>query len=539
MKIMRIKWPVMALIIALVILAFYLLWPLASNEFDIHYDEKAIAEKNEFLSKKTEQGSVSRPNIILITVDDLGMADCSLYGEGNIQTPHIDRLGAEGIIFDNAYTTSPVCAPSRAALITGRYQQRFGFEFTIHERYLHNRLEYFGFNYFIDSYPWEPRWVAASPDQAAIEKQGLPTSEITLAEYLKKEGYLTGIIGKWHLGYNAEHLPSNFGFDRQYGFFSSHSLYAYEGTPGIADLKIDADWTDPFIWSGQRNKEHAIYKNNVEIHEEKYLTDRITEESIGFMEEEKNAPFFLWVSYNAPHTPLQAPEKYLEMHKDIQDPIKSMYAAMIHSLDDNIGELMKYLTESGLEQDTLIFFISDNGGAEYTMTTDNGRYEGGKNTEFEGGVKVPMIMKWQGVLDSGQRFQPMVSSMDIFSTSLSAADINPMPGRPIDGVNLLPFLQDAVGGEPHEYLFWQRGISKALRTSEWKLLFNDKTGDQLLYNLKENKYENPDEFGSNTEIVNQLKDAHAAWRLTHSPPLWPAVIYYIAEKDGKEYYFEQ
>ncbi|HEY9115205.1 MAG TPA: sulfatase-like hydrolase/transferase, partial [Bacteroidales bacterium] len=317
------------------------------------------------------------------------------------------------------------------------------------------------------------------------------------------------------------------------------SLYAYEGTPGIADLKIDADWTDPFIWSGQRNKEHAIYKNNVEIHEEKYLTDRITEESIGFMEEEKNAPFFLWVSYNAPHTPLQAPEEYLKMHKDIQDPVKRMYAAMIHSLDDNIGELMNYLKESGLDQNTLIFFISDNGGAEYTMTTDNGRYEGGKNTEFEGGVKVPMIMKWQGVLDSGQRFQPMVSSMDIFSTSLAAANASLMPDRPIDGVNLLPFLQEAVDGEPHEYLFWQRGISKALRTIEWKLLFNDKTGDELLYNLTENKFENPDVSTTNSEIVNQLKDAHAKWRLTHAEPLWPAVIYYIAEKDGQEYFFEQ
>lgn len=536
---MRIKWPVLFLLIAVVTIAAYLFWPLGSSEYAIHYNEEAVKEKEEFLSQNIEKESISQPNIILITVDDLGMADCSLYGEGNIQTPHIDKLGAEGVIFENAYTTSPVCAPSRAALITGRYQQRFGFEYTIQKRYLRNRLEYFGFTYFIDSYPWKPRWMTAVPNQAAIEQQGLPTSEITLAEYLKKAGYKTGMFGKWHLGYDANHKPSNFGFDEQYGFFSSHSLYAYEGTPGIVDLKIEEDWTDPFIWSGQRNKEHAIYKNNIEIREEKYLTDRITEESVAFMEEEKNAPFFLWISYNAPHTPLQAPEKYLEMHKDIQDPIKRIYAAMINSLDDNIGELMKYLKESGLDENTLIFFISDNGGAEYTMTTDNGRYAGGKNTEFEGGIKVPMIISWKGVLDSGQRYLPMVSSMDIFSTSLAAADVDPFRERPIDGINLLPFLQKTVNGEPHEYLFWQRGISKALRTNEWKLLFNDKTGDQLLYNLKENKYENPNEFDAHAEIVQQLKDAHAVWRTTHTEPLWPAVIYYVAEKDGKEYYFEQ
>lgn len=536
---MHIKLPVFALIMLLAVVLAYLFWPLASKEFAIQYDNQAVFEKEEFLSQSFIKDSLSRPNIVLITVDDLGIADCSLYGEGNIQTPNIDRLGEEGVVFENAYTTSPVCAPSRAALITGRYQQRYGFEYTIHERYLSNRLEYLGFNYFIDSYPWKPRWVNAVPSQDEIEKQGLPASEITLAEYLKKAGYATGIVGKWHLGYDKEHVPSNFGFDEQFGFFSSHTLYAYEGTPGIVDQKIEADWTDPFIWSGQREDEHAIFKNNVEIREEKYLTDRITEESIAFMEKEKEAPFFIWISYNAPHTPLQAPQEYLDMHQDISDPIKRIYAAMIHSLDDNIGKVMSYLTKNGLDENTLVFFISDNGGAEYTMTTDNGLYGGGKNTEFEGGVKVPMALRWNNVVSAGQRFQPMVCSMDIFSTAMAAANTFPMPGRPVDGVDLLPFLNASTTGKPHEYIFWQRGISKAVRTNEWKLLFNDKTGVELLYNLNDNKYESPDMAATQNEIVRQLRDAHAAWRQTHAKPLWPAVIYYYAIKDGQEYCFEQ
>ena len=534
---MRIKNSLFIVIIFLVTLLAYLLWPLGSSNFAITHDQTALDQKNYYLNNNAEKHAKS-PNIILITVDDLGMADVSLYGEGTIQTPNIDRLGAGGVVFENAYVTSPVCAPSRAALITGRYQQRFGFEFTIHERYLRNRLEYLGFKYFIDSYPWEARWATEVPDESAIQQQGLPSSEITLAEILKKHGYKTGIMGKWHLGYDEAHLPSRFGFDEQYGFFSSHSLYAYENTKGIVDQKIEADWTDPYIWSGQRNDEHGIYRNNKKIEEKGYLTDRITDESIAFIEKNKQEPFFLWVSYNAPHTPLQAPQEYINRYKNIDDPVKRIYAAMIHNLDDNIGRLMKYIEDNNLDN-SLIFLISDNGGAEYTFTTDNGRYEGGKNTEFEGGIKVPMIIRWNNILPNSVRYKPMVSSMDIFSTSLAAAEITSLPEKPIDGVNLLPFLLDSLKGNPHQYLYWQRGMSKAIRTNEWKLLFNDQTGDQVLYNLDENKYENPDMHASRTEIVDELKAVHKNWRETHASPLWPPVIYYIADKDGKSYYFEQ
>ena len=530
---------IIIILLFLVPLIAYLLWPLKSEKWKIREDLKAIKEKANILQSISNNQDSDKPNIILITVDDLGMADASLYGEGDISTPNIDRLGEQGIVFENAYVTSPVCAPSRAALITGRYQHRFGFEFTMHDRYLRNRLEYVGFKYFIDSYPWEPQWMEEVPGREDVHQQGLPASEISLADVLKTQGYKTGIVGKWHLGWSKEKRPSVFGFDEQYGFFMSHSLYSPEGTEGIVDQKIEGDWTDPYIWSGQRNGPHAIYRNYTEIEEKGYLTDRITDESIRFIKGNKEEPFFLWASYNAPHTPLQAPEDYVEKYSHINDPVKRVYRAMISKLDDELGRLMNYISESGLDENTIIFFISDNGGAEYTFTTDNGLYDGGKNTEFEGGVKVPMIIRWSGRLPAGKRFQPMVSSMDIFSTSIAAANPETKIEREIDGVNLIPYLLDSVQNNPHEYLFWQRGISKAVRTNKWKLLINKKSEKKLLYNLVANKYEKPEESEKFPELVKTLEKEYQKWTKIHARPLWPPVVFFYAEKDGKEYGFEQ
>lgn len=516
-----------------------LLSPMASSDFKIEPDSVALQNKFDFLGTKDTKPDASSPNIILITVDDLGMADCSLYNEGDISTPNIEKLGNKGIIFDNAYVTSPVCAPSRAAMITGRYQHRFGFEFTMHERYLKNRLEYLAFKYVINSEPWVAKWTSSVPDANAINSQGLPLSEITLAEILKKHGYKTGIMGKWHLGWSEEKQPLAFGFDEQYGFFNSHTLYAPENTDGIIDQKIDADWTDPYIWSGQRNGPHAIYRNGNEIEETEYLTDRITEESIAYMNEHRTHPFFLWISYSAPHTPLQAPREYVNRFADIEDPVKRVYRAMISNLDDNIGRLIAFLEEQKLAGNSLIFFISDNGGAEYTHTTDNGRYEGGKNTEFEGGVKVPMIICLPEKKAAGTRFTHMVSALDIYATSIAAAGIEMMPERELDGVNLIPHLTGQDTMPPHEYLFWQRGNSKVVRNNEFKLVMNEYSGTELLYELKRNRFENPDVASSHPGVVHALKMAFEDWTKIHNPPMWPPVIYYTAKKDGIRYYFEQ
>ncbi len=533
------KKPLFIILLVLIPVIAYLLWPLKSERWSITENSDKIEDKTSILDKIHSDTDSERPNIILITVDDLGMADVSLYGEGDIATPNIDRLGTQGVIFENAYATSPVCAPSRAAMITGRYQHRFGFEFTMHDRYLKNRLEYIAFKYFVNSYPWEPQWMNKVPGRKDVQQQGLPESEITIADVLKKQDYKTGIIGKWHLGWSKEKMPLQFGFDEQYGFFMSHSLYAPEGTEGIVDQKIEGDWTDPHIWSGQRNGPHAIYKNYQKIEEKGYLTNRITDESIDFIKIHKKDPFFLWVSYNAPHTPLQAPQEYVDKFMHVKDPVKRLYRAMINVLDDEIGRFTDFLAENDLDENTLVFFMSDNGGAEYTFTTDNGKYEGGKNTEFEGGIKVPMIIRWTGKIPSGMRYRPMVSSLDIFPTSIAAVNSETSIDRAIDGVNLLPYLRDSVQGFPHEYLFWQRGISKAVRGNEWKLLINEKANKKLLYNLIANKYENPENSERYPEIVKKLEDAHLNWSKTHADPIWPPVVFYYAKKDGQEYGFEQ
>ncbi|MEE4260534.1 MAG: sulfatase-like hydrolase/transferase [Bacteroidales bacterium] len=534
------KSKIIATIFFLLILVFtYLLWPLKSSEFAIEFNEEAFVQKKAFLNEKPDSIKENRPNILLITADDLSVADVSIYKEGTIKTPNIEKLGDEGIVFENAYVTSPICSPSRAAIFTGRYPQRYGFQFQMHDRYLKNRLEYIGFKYFMNSYPWIAKWMPAVPDEDAIEKQGLPPTEISLAELLKKYGYKTGLIGKWHLGSVENNTPCAFGFDTQYGFMASHSLYAPEGTTGIIDQKIKDDWTDQFIWAGQRNGPHAIYKNCEKVEETGYLTDRITEESITFIDTKSEEPFFLWVSYNAPHTPLQAPEAYVEKYDHITDPIRRVHVAMINSLDDAIGRLLSHLEKTGLDENTIIFFLSDNGGAEYNLTTDNGPYFGGKTTDFEGGLKVPMIIKWKNHLKEGVRYKPMVSSLDVFATSSEVAGAEIFSEKPIDGANLIPFLTDSTSDYPHDYLFWQRGFSKALRTNTWKFILNEEAGDTMLFDLLSDPYEIHNVSASNTAVSEALIEAHNKWSGQNSSPLWPSMIYFYSNKDGEEYYFDQ
>ena len=525
-------------ILIFILLLIYLLWPLSSDRWDIQFNRTELAKKINFLEKEQGSTSDSLPNILLIVVDDLGMADLSLYGGGHPATPHIDALGSAGVVFNNAYVTSPICSPSRAAMLSGRYQQRFGFQYQLHDRYLRNRLEYLGFNYFVDSYPWIPKWMDEVPGKKSIDKQGFPPSEIILPELLKTKGYQTAMIGKWHLGSDEAQIPCAMGFDYQYGFYASHSLYAYENTPGIHDQKIKDDFTDPHIWSGQRKGPHAIYKNCEEIEVTEYLTDRFADEAIHYINKHDSDPFFLYLAFNAPHTPLQAPEMYMEKFNTIKDPIKRTYYAMIANLDDNIGKVMDALGKRGLDESTLVFFISDNGGAEYTHTTNNGKYKGGKITDFEGGLKVPFIIRWKNKLNH-QTYEHMVSSMDIFQTIVALADINLPDDRTYDGVNLLPFLLDENTSEPHPYLFWQRGFSKAIRSKEWKMVLNEASQDTTLFYILDDPFETDNISIEHPDIARQLALTHKNWSSTLPPPLWPSMIYYEFNDGNHLYYFDQ
>ena len=523
----------------LILLIGYLLWPLRSNDWEIRRSREHMETKREWLDQNSSVNSPERPNILLIMVDDLGKADLRLYDESGQSTPVIESLAKEGVIFNNALVTSPMCSPSRASIITGRYAQRFGFEYQMHDRYLKNRLEYLVFRYFMKSDPWHPKWMEAVPDREAILNQGLPPHEITLPEILKKHGYSTGLIGKWHLGWSEENKPCKFGFDYQYGFYQSHSLYSYEGTPGIIDQRVPEDFTDKHIWKGQREGPYAIFRNCVEIEEKGYLTDRIADEGIAFIDRYSRDPFFLWLSFNAPHTPLQAREEYYRRFAHMDDPVKRVYAAMIANLDDAVGRVLEHLKKLDLEEHTLIFFISDNGGAEYTYTTENGPYKGGKITDFEGGIQVPFVMKWKNQIPERVTYEPMVSSMDIFHSVLHAATIEIPGDRQYDGVSLLPYLTGDTKGDPHDVLFWQRGFSKAVRTNQWKLLLNEDSGDTLLYDMRLDPTECADLSGIHRMISERLLEKHARWSSELADPLWPSIVNYHYREGETLHYFDQ
>jgi len=523
-------------LIAICLLAGYLLWPLESDRFDIKWNKKLLDGKKEFLSKRVHQPD-SVPNILLIMVDDLSVADIDLYTESApVSTPQMNRLAAEGILFNNAYVTSPICSPSRASIATGRYQQRFGYEFQMHNRYLRNRLEYVAFKYFVGDHKWQPQFQEEVPTPSAIEKQGLPPSEITIAELLQKQGYSTGMVGKWHLGINERNLPCALGFDEFWGFYESHSLYIPEGTPGYVDQKIEGDWTDPYIWSGQRNGPHAIYEQCNIDEEPEYLTFRIADKAIDFMERQQDGPFFLWASFNAPHTPLQAPIEYVEQFDHVKDPVKKVHYAMIKALDDALGNVFNYLDESGLSENTIVFLISDNGGAEYNLTTDNGNYRGGKITLFEGGTKVPFVMRSPGQASSGITYDYPVISPDIFATISAVAGAELPRDRTYDGKNLAESISSGL--PTHDQLFWQAGFNRSIRTTEWKLIWNAVGGDTALYDLSKDPFETNNVLSSNKAIGKELFEAHANWSGSLPEPLWPPVINYVfTDKDGSEYFF--
>ena len=523
----------------LILLLGYLLWPLKSDYWDISREKARFEIKRNWLNQDLIVPEEDKPNILLIMVDDLGKADLRLYDTGGQTTPNIEQLAEDGVLFNNALVTSPVCSPSRASIITGRYAQRYGFEYQMHDRYLRNRMEYIAFRYFMKSGPWHPKWMVKVPDREAILYQGLPPEEITLSEILQKNGYSTGLIGKWHLGWNGDNKPCNFGFDYQYGFYQSHSLYAYEGTPGIIDQRVQEDFTDKFIWKGQREGPYAIYRNCQEIEERGYLTDRIADEGIAFIDRNKADPFFLWLSFNAPHTPLQAKQEYYDQYAQIEDPVKRIYAAMIANLDNAIGRVLDYVRKLNLEENTMIFFISDNGGAEYTYTTENGPYKGGKITDFEGGIQVPFIMKWKNQIPEGVVYEPMVSSMDIFHSVVQAADIPIPDDRKYDGVSLLPYITGATESDPHEILFWQRGFSKAIRTNRWKLILNEDSGDTLLYDMTSDPTERKEISEIQRTIPGKLLEMHAAWSSELGKPLWPSMVHYYYRDGEAMHYFDQ
>lgn len=523
------------LFLSLFLAACGLTRPLAEADLKLLDSQELVDQKANYLSQTADRQQ-DAPDIIWILVDDLGMADTDLYGEGTVHTPNLNRLANEGVRFENAYVTASVCSPSRAAMLTGRYNQRFGFEHQLHDRYLKNKLEYFIFKNLMDSKPWYPQNQDSVPGAKWIAAMGLPGSEITIAEVLRKHGYATGLFGKWHLTMQNAKGPNAYGFDEFYGFLNSNSLYSSKSDSDVISTRNGKDWTDRFIWKDGRSGSSAIQRNGVIIEEDRYLTSAITDEAISFIDK-TGQPYFALLTYNAPHTPFQATAEAYAKYADIKDPVKRTYAAMISTLDNEIGRLIDHLKQTNRFDHTLIFFISDNGGAEYTQATDNGEYKGGKITDFEGGLKVPMVMTWPTNVPQGVRYTPMVSSLDIYQTILNAT-ATVKPPVDLDGVDLLPAIQ--TNQPVHDYLFFRKGYNHSIRSTDYKLSWNTNTGDTLMYLIQYDPYEKFNIYGHEAQAeMEELLRTYTQWEQKMVSPRWPAMIDYRFEDEDKQvYWFE-
>ncbi|MGE0637063.1 MAG: sulfatase-like hydrolase/transferase [Bacteroidia bacterium] len=552
-------------------LYIYALAQHPSDHYKIYWNDTLIKGREQYLAQNIKTGnSAQQPNIIIIMADDLGQTDISLYGSKRISTPNIDAIGLNGVTFQEAYITSPVCSPSRAGLLTGRYQQRFGHELQMSDRYAHNVFEYLIPKLLPVFRPISPVWNRYYPSDEDRMRQGLPPSEITLAEVLKVNGYTTGIVGKWHLGAQDFALACNRGFDYQYGFNEAFTLYMDTEAPEIVNGKVKGQFMDSHQWrtAEGRTGNCAITRNCCEKTDDPdYLTDRLTTEAIHFVTSNKEQPFFLYLPYNAPHAPLQAPADYYAQFAHVEDHIQRTYLAMIKSLDDQIGRLTRTLDSLGITENTLIFFLSDNGGAAYNGSTDNYPYRGGKLTNFEGGIRVPFMMQWKGRIPSGIRFPHPVSSLDIFATAAAAAEATLPQDRVYDGINLCDFIttgnglptadnkqtmsnnehrmsnneQTATGillptansplptssNPPHTALYWRSGECKAIRMGEWKLSINTLSDINSLYNLTQDPREEHNLYEQHPEVVKQLSTELAAWEAHMVKPLWPRVVNYV------------
>ncbi|MHC4932533.1 MAG: sulfatase-like hydrolase/transferase, partial [Planctomycetota bacterium] len=422
------------------------------------------------------------PNIVLILADDLGWNDLSFGGGGvaggTVPTPHIDSLAREGVHFTSGYAANGTCAPSRAAIMAGRYGTRFGFEFTPTPAGMPTMVSRLSRNM-----PGRIRqgiFPENAGEQMDYDDMGMPASEITLAELLDQAGYHSVHIGKWHLGRTRGMAPHDQGFHESLLMHSG--LYLPADHPDVVNSKQDFDAIDQFLW---RALKYAASFNGSEAFEpERYLTDYYTDQAVKVIEANKDRPFFLYLAHWAPHTPLQASREDYAALSHIESHRERVYAAMIRALDRGVGRVLDALRERGLEENTLVFFTSDNGGAHYIGLPEVNRpYRGWKISFFEGGIRVPYFLKWPARLAGGRTFSKPVHHFDLFATAAAAAGV-PLPtDRAIDGVDLVPFVEGKRNDRPHDKLFWRSGHYQVVIADGWKLQVNDRIDGDWLFDL--------------------------------------------------------
>lgn len=429
------------------------------------------------------EGTGTRPNIIVIMTDDQGWADTGYNGDPEVKTPNIDRLAASGIRFDNGYVTAPQCVPSRAGIILGRYQQRFGLECQTDEKY-HGTYH-------------------------------LPDGVSTLPEELSKAGYRTGIVGKWHLGEPLESQPFSKGFE-WCAYFRGGMGFQY-ATDGRHELF--------------RNERDEV----IPLGPDEYLVDVFTRKAFEFLGQNDERPFFLYLSYYPPHWPLEVPQRYLEPYRDIEDVHRRTACAMISSVDEAVGLVMARLAESGLAENTMVVFFSDNGAPEYSSrnvtpikmgenASSNGPLNGCKGNLLEGGIRVPFLMSWPARLPADRAVTWPVSTLDLTPTFLAAAGAPPMKGA--DGVDLLPYLEPVISKSgPDRALYWrfytQWGREKAARRGPWKwIAAAHQKGGSALFNIADDPSERKNLLAAHPDIATSLEKEFTHWNRTLANPKW-------------------
>ena len=445
------------------------------------------------------------PNVIFIVVDDLGYGELGCYGGKDIPTPHLDSLAASGVRFTSGYVTAPFCAASRAALMTGRYQTRFGFEFNP---------------------------IGAKNAAPGI---GLPVAEKTVADRLRDAGYATGLVGKWHLGGTEPFHPQRRGFDEFFGFLHEGHYYVTPPWQGVTTWlrrkKLpdggQGRWTSPdgrTVWSthlGSNEPEYdtgnPLLRSSQSVDEKANLTDAFTREACDFIGRHRSQPFFLYLASNAVHSPMQGTDEYMKKFSHIEDIQRRIFAAMLAHLDDSVGKVLAELRESGVEENTLVVFLGDNGGPTEELTSSNAPLRGGKGDLWDGGIRVPFIVSWKNHITAGRIVNASVVSIDATATALELADAGSGQKR-LDGINLMPLLAGKMTEVPERTLFWRVGQKNALRSGNWKLIRDGK--EWQLYDLAHDIGETTNLAAKEPARVQQLTSLWDKWNTEQLEPLW-------------------
>jgi arylsulfatase A-like enzyme len=420
----------------------------------------------------------ARPNVVIFFADDLGWGELGCQGNPQIPTPHIDAIARDGVRFTNGYVAATYCSPSRAGLLTGRYPTRFGHEFN-----------------------------------SVANRTGLRLDQVTIADRLRALGYATACVGKWHLGGGIEYRPTRRGFDEFYGTLANTPFYH---PTNFVDSRISDDVrpvADPAF----------------------YTTDAYAERAVDWIERSKDRPWFLYLPFNAQHAPLQAPKKYLDRFSGITDEKRRIFAAMLSSMDDAVGRVMGKVRALGQEENTIVFFIADNGGPTQSTTSGNGPLRGFKMTTFEGGPRVPFVAQWKGRWPAGKVYDFPVINLDVLPTVVTAAGGKAESARSVDGVDLTPFVTGANPARPHQTLYWRYGPQWAVRHGDLKLVVSKGgSGKPELYDLSKDMGETKDLASAQPAKVRELQALWDKWSSEQAEPSAPDTPAGAGKKSGKK-----